>query len=103
MLNLAKLTAEHFEPHLNTAFKVSSPDIPPLEVLLTEVSKLEELPEDAPSDLRRGFALLFRGPSSPVLTQSTCEIAHGEMGEMALFLVPVGQDEEGVSYEAVFN
>ena len=49
------------------------------------------------------FALTFRGPLKPPLPQQTYDLRHDLLGEMALFLVPVGEDREGRFYEVVFN
>jgi hypothetical protein len=39
----------------------------------------------------------------PILEQRTYEVEHQDMGLFALFLVPIGPDDEGMRYEAVFN
>jgi Domain of unknown function (DUF6916) len=49
------------------------------------------------------FALLFRGPSQPVLSQRIHTLAHADLGALAVFLVPVSGGQAGVDYEAVFN
>jgi hypothetical protein len=49
------------------------------------------------------FSLHFRGPRLPLLPQSIYAVAHPELGELALFLVPVEGGPDSVTYEAVFN
>ena len=49
-----------------------------------------------------GFTLVFVAPGD-VLPQATYTFDHDELGLLDLFVVPVGRDETGVSYEAVFN
>ena len=49
------------------------------------------------------FSLVFRGPVDPVLPQRTYPLRHAELGAFELFLVPVGRDATGTSYEAVFT
>lgn len=51
---------------------------------------------------RRQFDLLFRGPAAPVHPQGTYVLTHAELGELEIFLVPVGADDQGVRYEAAF-
>jgi hypothetical protein len=51
---------------------------------------------------RKQFSLVFRGPAAPVLPQGTYRLSHAELGELDLFLVPIGPDAEGMRYEAVF-
>jgi len=49
------------------------------------------------------FALLFKGPRDVVLPQSIYELEHPALGTLALFLVPIKQDDKGTYYESVFN
>jgi hypothetical protein len=49
------------------------------------------------------FSIVFRGPAEPVLPQRIYPMSHGDLGEFAIFLVPVGRDERGILYEAVFT
>lgn len=51
---------------------------------------------------RHQFNLVFRGPVSPVHPQGTYLLTHADLGELEIFLVPVGVDDEGVRYEAAF-
>jgi hypothetical protein len=48
------------------------------------------------------FSLVFRGPLEPVLPQRIYRFEHHELGAFDLFIVPVGPDETGMRYEAVF-
>lgn len=52
--------------------------------------------------VRRQFTLVFHGPATPVHPQGTYLLAHAELGELEIFLVPVGADAERVRYEAAF-
>ena len=51
----------------------------------------------------RPFALLFRVEEGPALPQKIYSIEHDRLGRFDLFLVPVGPDEVGMRYEAVFS
>jgi hypothetical protein len=48
------------------------------------------------------FSLYFVGPES-YLEQKIYSVEHEQMGVFDLFLVPVGHDQNGFRYEAVFN
>jgi hypothetical protein len=48
------------------------------------------------------FSVVFRGLMAPVLPQGTYHFTHAELGELDLFLVPIGPDSEGMRYEAAF-
>ncbi|HEV8240820.1 MAG TPA: hypothetical protein VGS57_15755 [Thermoanaerobaculia bacterium] len=67
-----------------------------------ELVNVRELPAHS---RRQGqpFVLLFRGPQQPVLPQRTYTLAHAELGQLVIFLVPVQGGPAGIEYEAVFN
>lgn len=49
------------------------------------------------------FAIEFRGPNDKQLSQGMWHLEHPTLGANEIFLVPVGPDEKGLCYEAVFN
>lgn len=49
------------------------------------------------------FALDFHGPLQPILPQQTYPLQHATLGELLIFIVPVGPDEGVMQYEAVFG
>ncbi len=51
------------------------------------------------------FCLLFRGPAHQPLAQNTYVFEHPRLGDLALFIVPIGSREGApyCYYEAVFN
>ncbi|MEX1103053.1 MAG: hypothetical protein WED87_02315, partial [Dehalococcoidia bacterium] len=49
------------------------------------------------------FALHFVGPAGPQLPQGIHRLRHPRLGQVDVFLVPIGSDDRGVSYEAIFN
>jgi hypothetical protein len=49
------------------------------------------------------FSLIFRGPLDEPLRQRTHKIKHYALGQLEIFLVPVGKDDGGRYYEAIFN
>ena len=52
---------------------------------------------------RQPFSLMFRGPRQPWLPQGTYPIRHQELGTFDLFVVPLGPDEHGMRYQAIFS
>jgi hypothetical protein len=52
---------------------------------------------------RAPFNLYLRGPADLVLPQRIYALRHPALGEVPVFLVPVGRDSAGVLYEAVFS
>jgi len=51
---------------------------------------------------RSPFSTVFLGPAEPVLPQRIYPLESATLGRLDLFLVPIGRDERGVRYEAVF-
>lgn len=88
---------ETFVPHLHTAFEVEVEPGTSLPVELIEVARGPAHPRALM------FWLMFRGPGAPLLPQATYRLHHAVLGDLDLFLVPVGRDEKGVSYQVVFN
>lgn len=49
------------------------------------------------------FSAHFRGPLERPLPQMTYSMEHARLGQLDLFIVPVGSEEAGLIYEAVFS
>ena len=93
------LTEAEFSKHLNTKFRVASEQ--PIELELAEVKAYLNKAHEQTGMER--FSAFFKGPREPFLPQSIYALEHDRMGAFELFLVPVGTDENGFRYEAVFN
>jgi hypothetical protein len=93
--NLA-LNFETFAAHLNTSFKVQ------LAADLTAELRLIEA-NDKSVPKQEMFSLIFHGPEQAFLPQQIYQIEHDRIGVFDLFIVPVGRDEDGYRYEAIFN
>jgi hypothetical protein len=89
-------TRDSFAPLLNSQFQLErSSDL--IDMELTEVSELRV------SRGHEAFSLVFRGPRDMFLPQATYRFNHSALGAIDLFIVPIGQDEHGLYYEAIFN
>lgn len=95
--DLASLTAQDFREHLGTRFATREP------AAQWELIEVSGLGEAGAAGLRTPFSLIFRGPLEPLLPQGIQRLEHAGLGELDLFLVPVGPDEAGMRYEAVFG
>lgn len=91
------LTARTFSGVSEDAFRIHRGASETLGVDLVSVSG----PDEGSSG--RPFSIVFRGPTGIPLPQRTYRVEHSEIGSFRLFLVPIGPDEEGLLYEAVFN
>jgi hypothetical protein len=93
----AALTHEEFSKHLNTKFRIHVNETEAIEAQLTEVSEFLTSPR------QERFSILFRTANDPFLGQGLRRFEHEQMESFELFIVPIGRDEEGTNYEAVFN
>jgi hypothetical protein len=89
-----------FTPLVGEPFQILAEDGVTVDVVLMEAT---EPPLDRePTGARVPFSIVFRGPLEPLLPQSIYRLSHEALGQFDLFIVPIGQDEEGTRYEAVF-
>jgi hypothetical protein len=95
--DLATLTCGDFEPHVSDIFSLQSP-AGALSLRLAAVRKL-----GAAQRAGGAFSLEFVSPVGPVLPQATYILDHSAFGPLAIFLVPIGRNEDGVSYQAIFT
>lgn len=86
----------NYKAMVHTRFRVRGVE-PALELELTEVK------ENGRSGGYESFSLHFHGPLSPLVPQQLLPLAHAELGDIDIFVVPVGVYAEGYGYEAVFN
>lgn len=99
-----ELVSETFAPHVGETFEVSPPDGEPFEVAL---SSCEATPYGSHDELREElgrvpFSLVFHAADrEPFWPQQTFVLRHPELGELSLFMVPLGPDERGMQYQAV--
>ena len=98
---LAELRREDFVGFLNQAFPVRL-ETGSVEFELVEAKSLA--PGGGGPGRPEPFTLLFRGPAEPALPQAIRRLEHPTLGDLDVFLVPVGRDGSGgVLYEAIFN
>ena len=83
--------------HVGSEFTVL--DDPSKEFRITLTSIVEHVKTES----LETFSLFFHGPSTLMMQQGIRNLKHEHLGELSMFLVPIGQDAEGFQYEAVFN
>ena len=91
------LQKEAFAENLNTKFRIPQQSSSAAEIELVEVTEARST-----SRLQQ-FSLFFRGPLESFLPQGTYHVEHERLGSLDLFIVPVGKEQDGFRYEAVFN
>ena len=85
-------------------FLVSREGTGPVKLELVEVEDLRDPKRSLPSHVRQDpFQLKLRGPIEPLLTQSLYTFSNSELGDVQLFLVPMGPEDGSNWYNVVIN
>ena len=95
---LGTLTQEHWIRYLAQDFRIDHGGVA-LTMRLASVTGFKHSSDRA----RECYSLVFYGPSNPALPQRIYRLAHDEVGEVEIFLVPIGPQKDGFGYEAIFN
>ena len=100
MADIDWLTFDQFSDRVGESFALTTDgQVVPLE--LTAATESSEAGGQGPDgQSRRQFSLVFSGPEP--LPQATYTLTHTELGELELFLVPLGPGPQGMRYEAAF-
>ena len=96
-MKLEDVTHKHFDGLAGQKFSIQADGVDTVELISVEVKPPYEGAKQTP------FVLTFRGPADVVLEQSIYALEHDSIGKLEIFLVPVGQTESEIIYEAVFN
>lgn len=99
---LDPLTSTTFGPAVGQSFTVElEAGAPDVELML---DRLVELPSTPDAQRTQPFTLTFLGPAGQHLPQGTYRLHCDGLGELDVFLVPLGPLADGRhQYEAVFN
>lgn len=93
-------TREQFASAIGDSFQVMLEPDP----VTLQLQELDDRGDRSTGDaVIETYSLLFVGPSDMALPQSTYRFAHDDLGEFDMFIVPVGNVEKGLQYQAVFN
>ena len=93
------LTRDLFGDKVGQTWVIDEPGAPAIELTLTEVENLRNYAKLA----REPFFLVFTTRGDFVLPQRLYTLRHAELGQMPIFLVPIGRQGDVTSYQAVFN
>ena len=94
---LENWTRDALAENLGTTFRVHHEQLGMVELELIEVSELKK------AGRQEAYSILFCGPLDKSLRQGMYKTEHARLGVGDLFIVPIGQEEDGLRYEAVFN
>jgi hypothetical protein len=101
---LDQFTQATFEPLVGKRFRLQVSAGTGVEVELIEALRLPAYPgRHGQPPRREPFTLTFRGPREIILPQRIYPLEQEALGTVEVFLVPIGPDDAGQRYEAVFN
>ena len=101
---LDKLSNDDFTKYLNSLFSLTLDSGENVELKLVDVTELKNYDNnDGDNQGRKPFSIMFSGPQQPVLPQGIHTLNNYEMQPLSIFMVPIGPDNNGMRYEAVFN
>jgi hypothetical protein len=86
-----------FAKQVNTEFQVHDSAAKSFKLKLAQVVKISKTAQ------QEAFSLLFQGPATHYIAQGIHKLNHAQLGEIDIFLVPVGKNQDGFEYEAIFN
>ncbi len=95
------LPIERFAGAANQTFELAIGEAS-MALTLVEVRPLP-LHNAMPGAMRQPFSLTFRSASPVVLPQRIYWMENATMGKLGIFIVPLGRDQAGVTYQAIFN
>lgn len=92
-----ELTRDDYAACLNTDFVVEfSPEFK-VTMKLTEVTEVRE------RSGQQAFSLIFHAPETTPIEQRQFNVENEKLGNISLFMVPIGKDKEGMIFQALFN
>jgi hypothetical protein len=94
-----QLTRDLFTDRVGQVWAIDEPGAPAIELTLAEMEILRNHGKLA----REPFSLVFTTRGNFVLPQRTYTLRHADLGQMPMFLVPIGRQGDVTSYQAVFN
>ena len=96
-VDLSRLTAADFSPHVRTRFALRGDDGEADTLTLTAVQA-----RGGTGGGREPFALQFSAAPGRVLPQRIYALSHPALGAMEIFLTPLATGPDGTTYEAIF-
>ena len=100
---LETFTLATFSGRLGETFRLRADAAHMIDLELLEATDLGERSAPIEQRKRTPFSIVFRGPRNVVLPQQIYRVEHDAIGAFELFLVPIGPDQSGMRYEAIFT
>lgn len=96
-----ELVYEDFADKVGETFTIVEAGFPAVPLTLTEAELLKA--RHLPPNGRPPFSLIFVADTPQMLEQRLYCLAQEKMGPNTIFLVPIGRDQRGFLYQALFN
>jgi hypothetical protein len=97
---MASYSYEFFAGHVNETFSVAVGDSS-VDMALVEAKRHK--PRQVAGLRFEPFALYFRSQNQVILPQKIYSFRNPGLGQVDIFIVPIGREAGGIVYEAVFN
>ena len=99
---LDKLTLDDFADKIDETFNCPLEDNEPVEFKLVEAAH-QNTSGPAADGMRESFSLVFTAPNEYRFEQGIFPLQHPELGNLDIFMVPVGEADDCIQYQAIFN
>lgn len=98
----AQILFRDFQPRVGESFTLHAGTQPAVALQLSAATSLGfNTPPERGG--RESFSLIFHAPAAWRGRQGIYTVTHPQLGEHAIFLVPIGVDARGMRLEAIFN
>ena len=101
-MKLDELRYETVHPLIGSAFRITVPERGDIGLKIIDVCKVMERVK-SPRLKREPFSIYLLGPSDVRFSQGTYPFSHDELGELEMFIVPLGPKNGGNQYEVIFT
>ncbi|MBL4773233.1 MAG: hypothetical protein JKX98_06435 [Alcanivoracaceae bacterium] len=95
------INKQTFENINNKIFEILFDSENPTSCELIEIKGINT--QTVKEGLPEPFSLVFQAAGDTIFEQNTYFVKNNEFKKTPLFLVPIGSDEKGVRYEAIFT
>jgi hypothetical protein len=92
-----ELTRDDYAACVNMDFIV---DLSPEQKVTMKLSEVTELKERFS---QQTFSLIFHAPETTPIEQGQFTVHNEKLGDIDLFMVPIGKDKRGVMFQSLFN
>jgi hypothetical protein len=90
---------ERFRSHIGDQFEVLVPKVP-WQLQLVEANPI---PDQGGVQYDDGITLVFKAPIDCTIRQGSVALDHEQIGWTVLYMNPIGKDDDGQYFEAIFN